>query len=64
MRKKDQTIIFNFRTWILLIKAIMVNYVNCTENDATNIILNSNLVNHALDNYMSVVMRCHETEYH
>lgn len=60
---KDR-VIFNFHTWVEVIKGIMVKYANKSQNEAESIILASPLVNNALNNYMAIVVRCHEYHYH
>lgn len=59
-----ENIIFNFHTWVEIIKAIMVKYANKSEDEAVSLMFASPLVNNALDSYMAIVVRCHELEYH
>ncbi|ERK16158.1 hypothetical protein L580_2304 [Serratia fonticola AU-P3(3)] len=59
-----ENIIFNFHTWVEIIKAIMVKYANKSEDEAVSLMFASPLVNNALDGYMAIVVRCHELEYH
>lgn len=59
-----ENIIFNFYTWVEIIKAIMVKYANKSEDEAVSLMFASPLVNNALDSYMAIVVRCHELEYH
>lgn len=63
-KKTTENIVFNFYTWIEIIKAIMVRYANKSEDEAMLLMFSSPLVNKALDNYMAVVVRCHELEFH
>ncbi|MGF6189703.1 hypothetical protein [Serratia sp. 2723] len=63
-KKPTENIIFNFHTWVEIIKAIMVKYANKSEDEAISLMFASPLVNNALDGYMAIVVRCHELEYH
>ncbi|MBH1929871.1 hypothetical protein [Serratia rubidaea] len=63
-KKPTEYIIFNFHTWVEIIKSIMVKYANKSEDEAVSLMFSSPLVNNALDGYMAVVVRCHELEYH
>ncbi|PRW41858.1 hypothetical protein CSC04_2549 [Enterobacter roggenkampii] len=60
----NQTIIFNHYSWVELIKAIIVGYANKTESEAERIVLASPLVRITENDYMSVALRSHESEYH
>ncbi|MGO4762473.1 hypothetical protein AB4120_08020 [Cupriavidus sp. 2KB_3] len=57
-------VIFNFRTWVEIIKGLMVQYAGKTEKEAASILLNSPLVENALRSYMAVGLRAHELDYH
>jgi len=57
-------VVFNFRTWILMINAIMVKYAGKSEEESDSIIFASPIVTHALDDYMSVLCRAHDVTYH
>lgn len=57
-------VIFNFHTWVAIIKAIMVKYAGMKESEAQAILLNSSLVENALDSFMDVGLRAHELDYH
>ncbi|MTD28228.1 hypothetical protein [Erwinia sorbitola] len=63
-KKPTENIIFNFHTWVEIIKAIMVKYANKSEDEAESLMFSSPLVKNALDGYMAIVVRCHELEYH
>ena len=63
-RSPSESVIFNFHTWVSIIKAIMVRYSEKSENEAEKIIMNSWLVKRALEDYMAIVVRAHELEYH
>lgn len=63
-KNPKENIIFNFYTWVEIIKAIMVKYANKSEDEAVSLMFASPLVNNALDGYMAIVVRCHELEYH
>ncbi|MEQ9944759.1 hypothetical protein [Pectobacterium aroidearum] len=60
----SETVIFNFYTWVEVIKAIIVKYANKTEREAEHLVSMSPILCNPVDNYMSVVMRSHESEYH
>lgn len=60
----NQTIIFNHYSWVELIKAIIVGYANKTESEAERIVLASPLVRITENDYMSVALCSHESEYH
>lgn len=47
-----------------VIKAIMVKYAHKSEDEAESLILSSFLVNDALEDYIGIVVRCHEYHYH
>jgi len=60
----NETIKFNFYTWTELIKAILIKYADKSKDEANTLISNSPIINNTLDDYMSAVVRCHESEYH
>jgi hypothetical protein len=55
-------VIFNFRTWVEIIKGLMVQCAGKTEKEAASILLNSPLVENALRSYMAVGLRAHELD--
>jgi hypothetical protein len=57
-------VVFNFRTWVTIIQAIMVEYGGLNEDEAKSILFASSLVEDALDGYMDVTLRAHELDYH
>ena len=59
-----ERIVFNFHTWLEVIKAILVNYAGKTEAEAESLLCASPLVNNALGGYMAALVRAHELEYH
>ncbi|WP_454765840.1 hypothetical protein [Cupriavidus campinensis] len=63
-KNPSESVIFNFRTWVTIIKAIMVKYAGKSEDEANSIVLSSPLVNFALNGYMAIVVRAHELDYH
>ncbi|QEU62919.1 hypothetical protein KDRO_F08550 [Kluyveromyces lactis] len=60
----EETVIFNFHTWVEMLKAIIVKYANKKEDEAESMVLSSSLVCKPIDNYMAVSLRSHELEYH
>jgi len=60
----NESIKFNFYTWTELIKAILIRYTKKSKEEANTLIFNSPIINNSLDDYMAVVVRCHESEYH
>lgn len=57
-------VIFNFRTWVSIIEAIIVRYAGKSEAEAEALVRCSPLVENALNSYMAIVMRSHDLEYH
>lgn len=60
----NESVVFNYYSWVELIKAIIVKYANKTEGEAERIVLASPLVRITENDYMSVALRSHESEYH
>ncbi|AHW93952.1 hypothetical protein [Enterobacter asburiae] len=60
----NDIIVFNYYSWVELIKAIIVKYANKTESEAERIVLASPLVRITENDYTSVALRSHESEYH
>ncbi|CAI1588396.1 hypothetical protein [Serratia fonticola] len=60
----EETVVFNFHTWVEMLKAIIVKYANKKEEEAESMVLSSSLVCKPIDNYMAVCLRSHELEYH
>ena len=60
----NETVKFNFYTWTELIKAIIIKYAVKSRDEANSLISNTPVINNALDDYLSVVVRSHEAEYH
>jgi hypothetical protein len=63
-RNPEESVIFNFHTWVSIIKAIIVRYSEKNEYEAEKIIMDSWLVKRALEDYMAIVVRAHELDYH
>ena len=63
-RDPRESVVFNFRSWVAIIQAIMVKYAGKSEEEAKSLVLDSPLVEHALDGYMAIVVRSHELDYH
>lgn len=62
-RNPEESVIFNFHTWVSIIKAIIVRYSEKNEYEAEKIIMDSWLVKRALEDYMAIVVRAHELDY-
>ena len=61
-RDPRESVVFNFRTWVEIIKGLMVQCAGKTEKEAASILLNSPLVENALRSYMAVGLRAHELD--
>lgn len=57
-------VIFNFYTWVEVIKGIMIEYAGLSPQAANDKVMGSTLVQEQSDNYASVVLNAHDTEYH
>lgn len=55
-------LIFNFKTWLKIIKGIIVKYANKTEEEADKLIKERNFL--VPENYTQAVYYSHEIEYH
>ncbi|EKY3196844.1 hypothetical protein ACVRUF_003741 [Cronobacter turicensis] len=62
--KPCSKVTFNYRTWICVIVAVIIKYTNKDKYKAEALVLGSSIICGALNNYMSVALRSHETEYH
>ncbi|EOY5419743.1 hypothetical protein ACP6OW_004309 [Cronobacter turicensis] len=62
--KPCSKVIFNYRTWICVILAVIIKYTNKDRYKAEALVLGSSIICGALNNYMSVALRNHENEYH
>lgn len=60
----EETVVFNFHTWVEMLKAIIVKYANKKEDEAELMVLSSSLVCKPIDSYLAVGLRSHELEYH
>ncbi|CAG99240.1 uncharacterized protein KLLA0_E04599g [Kluyveromyces lactis] len=60
----EETVVFNFHTWVEMLKAIIVKYANKKEDEAELMVLSSSLVCKPIDSYLAVCLRSHELEYH
>lgn len=63
-RDSTESVVFNFHTWFSIIKAIMIKYAAKSEGEADSTLMNSWLVEAALDDYMAIVVRAHDLDYH
>ncbi|MGO4762474.1 hypothetical protein AB4120_08025 [Cupriavidus sp. 2KB_3] len=63
-RDPRESVVFNFRTWVAIIQAIMVKYGDLGDDQANAVLLASSLVENALDGYLDVGLRAHELDYH
>ncbi|CAI0845416.1 hypothetical protein [Serratia ficaria] len=59
-----ETVIFNFHTWVEMLKGIIIKYAHKSEDEAESLVLSSSLVCKPIRNYMAVCLRSHELEYH
>ncbi len=57
-------VIFNFYTWIEVIKGIMIEYAHLSPQLANDKVMASALVQNQSDNYTSIALNAHDTEYH
>lgn len=57
-------VIFNFHTWVEIIKGIMMKYAHKSEEEAESLVMSSYVVNHAPKNYTGIDNLSHELEYH
>lgn len=57
-------VIFNFHTWVEIIKGIMMKYAHKSEEEAESLVMSSYEVNHATEYYGGICVLCHELEYH
>jgi len=62
--EEDGNIIFNFKTWLEIIKAIVIKYTNKSREEAEVLVMSSSLACNSINNSMAVSLRSHETEYH
>ncbi|QSW90943.1 hypothetical protein J0383_09065 [Flavobacterium endoglycinae] len=61
----NESIIFNLKSWIRIIEAIIEKYANKTYEESRNMVLSSSLIkNLDLKNYHDLTFYSHETEYH
>ncbi|EOC9629824.1 hypothetical protein [Enterobacter ludwigii] len=59
-----ECVVFNFYSWVELLKAIIVKYAKKTESEAEELVLSSPIVCNEVNDFMSVAIRSHESEYH
>ncbi|PHM64985.1 hypothetical protein Xsto_02447 [Xenorhabdus stockiae] len=64
VRYPDKYVIFNFYTWVELLKGIIVNYAKKSENEAEHLIMNDPLIHMPINNFRDVDFFSHELEYH
>lgn len=57
-------VIFNYATWLEVVKAVIVKYAGRTYQDATNLVFNSPITNICPTDFMGVFLLSHEIEYH
>ncbi|ELY3732047.1 hypothetical protein SMX76_004240 [Cronobacter sakazakii] len=57
-------IVFNFRSWVNIIIGLVIKYTDKSKQEAEDLVFQSPIICGALNNYMSVALRSHETEYH
>ncbi|AOM41993.1 hypothetical protein [Xenorhabdus hominickii] len=59
----NKKLIFNFYSWVEVLKAIIVKYANKSESEAEYLVLNHPAVYGYKNSYMSVALLGHESEY-
>ncbi|PHM64986.1 hypothetical protein Xsto_02448 [Xenorhabdus stockiae] len=59
----NKKLIFNFYSWVEVLKAIIIKYANKSESEAEYLVLNHSAVCSSIDDYMSVGLRSHDLEY-
>lgn len=57
-------IVFNFRSWVNIIIGLVIKYTDKSKQEVEDLVFQSPIICGALNNYMSVALRSHETEYH
>ncbi|EKK3982532.1 hypothetical protein EHJ14_21090 [Cronobacter sakazakii] len=57
-------IVFNFRSWVNIIIGLVIKYTDKSKQEAEDLVFQSPIICGALNNYRSVALRSHETEYH
>ncbi|EOL8968271.1 hypothetical protein QMT25_00025 [Cronobacter dublinensis] len=57
-------LVFNFRSWVAVIIGLVVKCTDKSKQEAEDLVFHSPIICGALNNYMSVALRSHETEYH
>ncbi|MFH6965645.1 hypothetical protein [Flavobacterium sp. FlaQc-28] len=61
----SKSIIFNLKSWIHIIEAIIEKYAGKTNKEAKDMLFSSFLIkNFHAENYNNVFFYCHESEYH
>ncbi|EHD2975729.1 hypothetical protein JRT79_005186, partial [Escherichia coli] len=62
---QGEVIIFNFFTWVEIIKAIMMKYAGKNEQESDKLFFSSVLFNNLkIESYNDVTFYSHEVEYH
>ncbi|MCX1348375.1 hypothetical protein JDU35_19045 [Escherichia coli] len=62
---QGEVIVFNFFTWVEIIKAIMMKYAGKNEQESDNLFFSSVLFkNLKIESYNDVTFYSHEVEYH
>ncbi len=56
--------IFNFKTWLEITKAILIRYATKNREEARILVISSSLACNSINNSMAVSLRSYETEYH
>ncbi|CAI0928755.1 hypothetical protein [Serratia fonticola] len=60
---QDESVIFNYLSWVEIIKAIIMKYGDKNLLEVESLIRDSKTVNSPICNYMDVMVLCHESEY-
>ncbi len=63
-KDNNEKISFNFHTWVEMLKAIIVKYAQKSQSEAEMLVMNSHTVCSSIDNYMDVIVLCHDSEYY
>ncbi|PWD59765.1 hypothetical protein [Pectobacterium parmentieri] len=62
--KTGEVVIFNYFTWVEVIKGVIFKYTEKSKEDIDFLVASHSLVKNANSNYISVVLCSHEVEYH
>ncbi|WP_340618494.1 hypothetical protein [Xenorhabdus entomophaga] len=60
----NRKIVFNFHTWVEMLKAIIVKYANKLQDEAESLVMNYPGVYTPVEDYSDVEFMSHDYEYH